>query len=1324
MACTRIFFNFELELLLIYRERFQWVACQIDFICSKTNDRMKRAALDQLPKDLPQTYDRILRGVDENHVALVRQTLEWIIYAAQPLPVSALLQALAVTPEDEDYDETAMTDEDVLLQCCSSLVKKTQSSGGYLELAHFSVKQYLLSITNKSPPEIAQYRIGQMESRISLAQTCLTFLNFKFFEKGPRKTLKEFHELALERPFLMHASKFWHFYAAENFSKQEIMALVKRLFNPRITGQFRLWNQCILAAENLSGIENEGEKYKACMEASPLHWATILALPEVSKYLLEDFPPNLESGLGKPIHCALTGIGLLQEFSLTMEDFYKYMTRSDFQTFLDPTYTTGPGIDVQPLVKMENDEFQEFLQSCSSSMQQKTMRQLLDRKAVAYSAISDNTGLRNDISSQISMRHQTVKILIDSGADLNIELDKSGLDPLGLALLVTSKDYDFLSLLLDAGAKVSTRTFHLAWLLFSNQTDLVKPGLEALVRYKLPMDTSLSKSDQALFLKMTEDMKGIENEPTTPVAAQTLQATMSAADKISFKKSLMTNVRQGVTLKVKLRLEQLRGSSLADEFSSQVEEAFYLAVKKGWREIVPSFLKYGVSIDQRAFSRAVQSSDSRLVDILLDHDPNIACQKDLYTAIERADYDIFSSLLKVGMDTSSVDEKNNLPIHKALTNDPLRGSPSRELIIKDLVDREPLLNVANSEGELPIHLAAWLGLEKVVENFLERVSPFETECNTGYRPSHYACFKDSETVLELLIAHNADVNARRREVGGGPLHYAASFNAPRCTQVLINAKADIEQLSASQYTPLVLASLKNSWKTVEILMKAGANINAKDPETNSTVLHCACAAGMDDIVALVLEQQPDIEAQTLEEQNPLFLAATNGHIEIVDRLLRQNAQVDAGREARSTPLHRAISGGFPDVVKLLLDYGPKLECLNSAFQTPLTLAMISEEFEIAEMLVRKGANVNVQDIESDRTPFLLAAKTGLVNIVKVMINHGANVNQISERKEYTALIMASCAHGESLATIKLLIENGADVHARAGDTQKSTALIWAINHQCVDDEINAEIVEYLLDHGANACETRTSDGMTALMSAIMSKNTRIVRALLARGAQINAQVEKSRETAISLAVSTNQPEMCKILLDKGANLSLIDDYERSIAHTIARAANIEILKYFLAHDTDWESSGSAKFLDLEHKTQIGISPLHLACKYGFADFITCLWDRQILNDVEISCGDDIRPLHWGAAGGHKAVVEVLLAKGADANAATLLNGCTPLQLAAGNGHSGVVALLIKGGALVNIRDKCGRTAADLTSDPTISQILKSAFKKQGKISRLTDILKH
>ena len=59
--------------------------------------------------------------------------------------------------------------------------------------------------------------------------------------------------------------------------------------------------------------------------------------------------------------------------------------------------------------------------------------------------------------------------------------------------------------------------------------------------------------------------------------------------------------------------------------------------------------------------------------------------------------------------------------------------------------------------------------------------------------------------------------------------------------------------------------------------------------------------------------------------------------------------------------------------------------------TPLVAALRGKHFEVAELLHRNGADVDVRDSSED-TPLREACVAGVLDIVQWLLNHGADVN--------------------------------------------------------------------------------------------------------------------------------------------------------------------------------------------------------------------------------------------------------------------------------------------------------------------------------------------
>ncbi|XP_069104696.1 ankyrin repeat domain-containing protein 39-like [Argopecten irradians] len=81
-------------------------------------------------------------------------------------------------------------------------------------------------------------------------------------------------------------------------------------------------------------------------------------------------------------------------------------------------------------------------------------------------------------------------------------------------------------------------------------------------------------------------------------------------------------------------------------------------------------------------------------------------------------------------------------------------------------------------------------------------------------------------------------------------------------------------------------------------------------------------------------------------------------------------------------------------------------------------------------------------------------------------------------------------------------------------------------------------------------------------------------------------------------------------------------------------------------------------------------------------------------------------LHYACRHGKKAVCELLLRHGADANSATKSGRVTPLHRAAYCGHEGIVSLLLSKGADSLIQDVDGKTALHKAVEERHTDVMK------------------
>lgn len=123
---------------------FLWVALQIQTLCSMKTDRAIRQALADLPKDLSETFARILKKSGSSDPLLQVKTLQLILAACRPLTTEELREALSVTPGDATWDpSTILNDVHSALACCGCLLSVDEEELT-VRVIHHSVKQYMI----------------------------------------------------------------------------------------------------------------------------------------------------------------------------------------------------------------------------------------------------------------------------------------------------------------------------------------------------------------------------------------------------------------------------------------------------------------------------------------------------------------------------------------------------------------------------------------------------------------------------------------------------------------------------------------------------------------------------------------------------------------------------------------------------------------------------------------------------------------------------------------------------------------------------------------------------------------------------------------------------------------------------------------------------------------------------------------------------------------------------------------------------------------------------------------------------------------------------
>jgi ankyrin repeat protein len=327
-----------------------------------------------------------------------------------------------------------------------------------------------------------------------------------------------------------------------------------------------------------------------------------------------------------------------------------------------------------------------------------------------------------------------------------------------------------------------------------------------------------------------------------------------------------------------------------------------------------------------------------------------------------------------------------------------------------------------------------------------------------------------------------------------------------------------------------------------------------------------------------------------------------------------------------------------------------------------------------------------------RPSLIAAARSADTMALSALLKQGADVNA-PDGDGTTALHWAS--YRDDLESADLLIRAGANVNA-ANDLGATP--LWTASQNGSE-----AMVKRLLAAGADP-NAALLVGETPLMVAARSGSAAVVERLLAKGANPDAHGSRG-QTALMWAVAQQHPEVVKVLLARGVDIRARSKRESMVQavtphgylpynRDIPFGSQTALL--FAARVGDLPS---AKLLvaagaDVNDADAWGVSAVTLAAHSGFEEVVEFLLDKGADPNA---AGPGFTGLHEAVMRRNERIVAALLDHGADANAPLTtwtplrrsshdwnfdpeLVGATPFWLAARYREPGIMRLLLKHGA--------------------------------------------
>ncbi|KAL3478303.1 hypothetical protein BJX99DRAFT_224615 [Aspergillus californicus] len=283
----------------------------------------------------------------------------------------------------------------------------------------------------------------------------------------------------------------------------------------------------------------------------------------------------------------------------------------------------------------------------------------------------------------------------------------------------------------------------------------------------------------------------------------------------------------------------------------------------------------------------------------------------------------------------------------------------------------------------------------------------------GLTPLHEAAFQGATESVAALISRPTTVLDAANFLGQTPLHFAVS-NLEVCS-ILLEAGHDINVTDKKGITPLMYAAASGQTQIVQLLIKSGANIAARDHNLHRTFIRYASLRGHWD---LVLDSLDTIKFCYNEEASQIF--ATHSISILV-----------SGHDRRWLGDKRQIY--FARLVQLCHDVESiRLTAQETKHNTVLHFVLNCTE---VETLVQSGfTRFNQQNSKGQLALHVLAPNLN-PELTTALLDHGMNVNHVDQDGRTVLcylLSQLSCQDhrtADIIASITVCLKKGLDISA-------------------------------------------------------------------------------------------------------------------------------------------------------------------------------------------------------------------------------------------------------------------------------------------------------
>ncbi|XP_029176002.1 ankyrin repeat domain-containing protein 27-like isoform X2 [Nylanderia fulva] len=423
-------------------------------------------------------------------------------------------------------------------------------------------------------------------------------------------------------------------------------------------------------------------------------------------------------------------------------------------------------------------------------------------------------------------------------------------------------------------------------------------------------------------------------------------------------------------------------------------------------------------------------------------------------------------------------------------------------------------------------------------------------------------------------------------------------------------------------TSLHIAVLHDQLVIVDFLLDRRTDINVTDSD-GSTPLHYACVKGHQNILLLLLHANADPTMTDSQGNTPLHLAVDRGHESCVKALLylsehmKVSVNANATNDNGDTPLHLAARWGYHAIVGILLEYGANCGSTNRKGQTSL-IATYNES--IAELLKRSASDIRSDVALSQKKhvtlaqsrksmPFQQCRWATIDNLESLPASHPKNCANAQDRM--MDKLLAAIVDGDVCLACYYL---GLEVYRGERLPGSRTSLC---HHPLCDCERCSALGERKFvrerRQRALAINSCNSLGETALHVASATGRDEMVQLLLDAGANVNAMTKSEGRTPLHLACLNDRVDAAKLLLNCGTcDLDVKDHNGDTSLHLATVAGNVKLVGLLVRYGANTNARNAQNKSPLRQLEELKLSVVFSANHAGILKILK--QNTQLVSD--------------------------------------------------------------------------------------------------------------